>query len=135
MSKYIIIAIISSVLFGINTIVQKRITGADPITFTLLAMASGTVFVWIYWLFDKTHKVHTTQGISYSLISGVLSALAFLLFIIALRHCKVSTVVIINSFSAVIAVLLSVALMYEKLNITQIIGVIMGISGVILVTL
>jgi uncharacterized membrane protein len=135
MSKYVFIAIISSVLFGFTTIIQKRTTGVDPITFTLLSMISGTVLIFVYWLFFTPNKVYSSIGMYRSLWAGMLSGLAFTLFIIALRHYKVSTVVIINSFSAVVAVLLSVILLTEKLSITQIIGVILGISGVILVSI
>jgi len=47
----------------------------------------------------------------------------------------VSPVVVINSFSAVIAVILSVILLKEKLSVHQIVGVFLGISGVVLVTI
>jgi transporter family protein len=64
-----------------------------------------------------------------------MSAAAFLMFILALRNSKVSPIVVINTFSAAIAVILSVILLKEKLSVTQILGVIMGISGVVLVSL
>jgi transporter family protein len=135
MSKYILIAIISSVLFGITTIVQKKAIGVDPVTFVLLSMASGTVVTFLYWYFAAGARVYSAKGIWYGLIAGVMSAAAFLMFILALRNSKVSPIVVINTFSAAIAVILSVILLKEKLSVTQILGVIMGISGVVLVSL
>lgn len=135
MSPYILIAIISSVLFGFTTIMQKKTTGIDSVTFSMISLGASFLSVFIYWLFFNHSKTYSWNGINYSLTAGVLSGFAFLFFIIALRMCKVSTVVIINSFSAAIAVLLAAMLLKEHLTITQIIGIIMGLGGVILVTI
>jgi transporter family protein len=135
MSPYILIAIISSVLFGFTTIMQKKTAGIDSVTFSMISLGASFLSVFVYWLFFSPGKSYSWSGINYSLLAGVLSGFAFLFFIIALRMCKVSTVVIINSFSAAIAVVLSVVLLKEHLTLTQIIGVFMGIGGVILVTI
>jgi uncharacterized membrane protein len=91
--------------------------------------------VFIYWLFFNPVKVISWNGASYSILAGFLTGFAFLFFIIALRMCKVSTIVIINSFNAAIAVVLAVILLQEKLSVTQVVGVVMGIGSVILVSL
>jgi len=135
MSPYIIIAIISSVLFGFTTILQKKTTGIDSVSFSMISLGASFVSVFVFWLFFSPQKHYSLSGVNYSLLAGLLSGFAYLFFILALRMCKVSTVVIINSFSAIVAVILSVALLKEKLTVTQIVGVAMGISGVILVTI
>jgi len=135
MNPYIVIAIISSLLFGFTTIVQKKSSGIDSVTFSMLSLGVSFLSVFIYWLFFSPVKQCNLTGINYSIMAGFLSGFAFLFFIIALRMCKVSTVVIINSFSAVVAVLLSIVLLRERLSYTQIVGVVLGISGVILVTI
>jgi uncharacterized membrane protein len=134
MNPYILIAIISSVLFGLATIIQKKTTGIDSITFTLVSLGASFLCVLVYWLFFTPVKAISTSGVFYTILSGILSGFAFLFFIIALRMCKVSTIVIINSFNAAIAVILAVVLLQEKLSVTQVIGVAMGIGSVILVS-
>jgi uncharacterized membrane protein len=134
MSPYLIIAIISSVLFGFTTIMQKKTSGIDSITFSMISLGASFVAVFVYWMFFTPDKQYNVSGLNYSVLAGILSGFAFLFFIIALRNLKVAPVVIINSFSAVIAVVLSVVLLEEKLSIQQMIGVAMGIGGVILVT-
>ncbi len=135
MNPYILIAIISCVLFGFTTIMQKKTTGIDSVTFAMISLGASFLSVLLYWLFFSPDKNYSWSGINYSLTAGVLSGFAYLFFIIALRMCKVSTVVIINSFSAAIAVVLSVILLKEHLTLTQIIGIFMGLGGVILVTI
>lgn len=135
MNPYILIAIISSVLFGFTTIMQKKTSGIDSVTFSMISLGASFLSVFIYWLFFSPVKTYNLSGLNYSLLAGLLSGFAFLFFIIALRMCKVSTVVIINSFSAAIAVVLSVVLLREQLTITQIVGICMGMGGVVLVTI
>jgi bacterial/archaeal transporter family protein len=134
MNPYFIIAIISTVLFGVVTIMQKKTSGIDSVTFTMISLGASFLAVFIYWIFSPNKSI-SMNGVNYSILAGIISGFAFLFFIIALRMCKVSTVVIINSFNAVIAVLLAVVLLRERLTVTQILGVVMGISGVILVTI
>jgi uncharacterized membrane protein len=134
MNPYILIAIISSVLFGLATIIQKKTTGIDSITFSMVSLGASFLSVFIYWLLFNPVKTTSLSGSVYSILAGILSGFAFLLFIIALRMCKVSTIVIINSFNAAIAVILAVILLQEKLTVTQVIGVAMGIGSVILVS-
>lgn len=135
MNPYLIIAIISSLLFGFTTIVQKKSTGIDSVTFSVLSLGVSFISILLYWLFFSPVKHINATGVIYSIVAGILSGFAFMFFIIALRMCKVNTVVIINSFSAVVAVILAVVLLRERLSVTQIIGVFFGISGVILVTI
>jgi transporter family protein len=135
MNPYIVIAIISSVLFGFTTIVQKRTAGIDSITFSVISLGASFLSILIYWLFFSPVKQTSMSGINYSIIAGILSGFAYLFFIIALRMCKVNTVVVINSFSAIVAVILAMVLLKEKLTLTQAIGVCLGISGVVLVTI
>jgi len=135
MNTYIILAVISSLLFGYATIIQKKTTGIDSISFAMVSLGVSFLSVFIYWLFFNPARQISLTGINYSIFAGILSGFAFLYFIIALRMCKVSTVVIINSFSAIVAVILAFVLLQEKLTITQISGVILGISGVVLVSI
>lgn len=135
MNPYIVIAIISSLLFGFTTIVQKKTSGIDSITFSMISLGASFISILFYWLFFTPLKQASLSGISYSIAAGILTGFAYLFFIVALRMCKVNTVVIINSFSAIVAVILAVVLLKEKLTLTQAIGVVMGISGVVLVTI
>ena len=135
MNPYIVIAVMSTVLFGFATIIQKKTSGIDSITFTLFSLGASFISVLIFWFLASPVKIITMNGVKFSLLAGVISGFAYLFFIIALRMCKVSTIVIINSFNAAIAVMLAMVLLKEKLSITQITGVIMGIGSVILVSL
>lgn len=135
MNPYVIIAIVSSMLFGFVTIVQKKTTGIDSVSFAMISLGTSFLSIFIYWLFFSPIKSMNMNGMTYSALAGIISGFAYLFFILALRMCKVSTVVIINSFSAVIAVILASVLIHEKLSVTQIAGVILGTSGVILVSL
>ena len=135
MNPYILIAIISTMLFGFVTIVQKKTTGIDSVSFALISSGASFIGIFLYWLFFAGNKQMSAYGISQSAFAGIISGFAYMFFIIALRMCKVSTVVIINSFNAVIAVILASILLHEKLSPIQITGVFLGISGVILVTI
>ena len=135
MSPYVFIAIISSLLFGITTIIQKHTKGIDSVTFSMLSLGASFICVFVYWLLFSPVKTYNLKGMTYGIIAGVLSGFAYLFFIIALRNYKVSPIVVINSFSAVIAVVLSMVLLAEKLSVRQIIGVFLGISGVVLVSI
>ncbi len=134
-NPYVLIALISSILFGAVTIIQKRTAGIDSVTFSMVSLGAAFLSILLYWLFSPQVKSCSMSGLAHSLIAGAISGLAYLLFIIALRIHKVSTVVIINSFNAVIAVVLAMVLLRERLSVTQAVGIVLGVSGVVLVSL
>ena len=135
MEKYIIIAIIGAMLSSIIPIIQKRAQGIDSITLTFTSIGTSFFCILIYWFFFNNSKEYSVKGISSGIIAGIIFAITFLLFIIALRLGKASIVVVINSLSIVLTVILSMVFLSESLTIKQFIGIVLGMISIILLTL
>jgi uncharacterized membrane protein len=134
MDSYIIIAIIGTVLFGINSIIIKGARNIDSISLTLVMLSTAAVLTLLYWAFLHPKKEITTDAAIYGVFSGVIYALAFILFIVALRLGNVSVVSTINSLSAVVAVVLAFSVLQEKLEPIKIVGIVLGIIAAVLLS-
>jgi len=135
MEQYILLAIISMLFFGINSVMLKNATKIDSVTLSLVAISTAAMAILICWGLFFQKKEITSEGIAYGIGAGLVYTVAFVLFVMALQTGKTSVVVTINALSAGIAVLLSVIVFRENLSITQIMGIVLGIVATILLTI
>lgn len=75
------------------------------------------------------------KAMVFIILSGIVGALSWLFYFLALKHGKVAQVAPVDKFSVVIATVLAIILFGEKLSLSNIIGVIFITCGVICVAL
>lgn len=68
-------------------------------------------------------------------LSGIVGALSWLFYFLALKHGKVSQVAPVDKLSVVIATVLAIILLGEKLSILSQIGLVLLAIGIVLVAL
>lgn len=131
MKNYVILAIVSMFLFGINAVIQKKAPDIDSITFSLISIITSTLIIFIIWIINFNNKVLSVKGSIYSIISGIVFAIAFLFFIYSLRIGKPQIVLLFNGMSAGIAIILSFIILKESISLFQIIGIMLGLTAII----
>lgn len=75
------------------------------------------------------------KAMVFIILSGIVGALSWLFYFLALKHGKVAQVAPVDKFSVVIATVLAIIIFGEKLSLSNIIGIIFITFGVICVAL
>ena len=135
MEQYVVVALISMFFFGVNAILLKSAKNINPITLTLISLATATILTLLYWTIFVSKKEFSLQGAGFGILSGIAYTLALVLFVIALKQGKVSIVSTINALSAGVAVILAILIFSEKLTAIKVAGVILGILAAVLLAL
>jgi len=120
--------------FGVNGVLIKVAPEIDPFSLTLVSFSSSSVVAFLYWLMCVPEKQVSMQGVGFGVLAGLVSFTALITFIIGIRMGNVSTVSTISSLSSAVTVILAVLILSEKIELTQGIGIIMGIISVILLS-
>lgn len=75
------------------------------------------------------------KAITFIILSGIVGALSWLFYFLALKHGKVAQVAPVDKFSVVIATIFAIIIFGEKLSVSNWLGVIFITFGVICVAL
>ncbi|MFH0961718.1 MAG: EamA family transporter [archaeon] len=132
MESYILIALASTVFFGANAIILKSAKNIDSTSLTLISLATAAFLTLLYWIFFVKEKILSSLGVASGVLSGAVYFLALLLFVVALKRGSTSVVATLNALSALVAVFLAVILLSEKLTLTKIAGIALGIAAAVL---
>ncbi len=132
MKNYLILAIISMFLFGINSILQKKAQNIDSISLSMITIGTAFIIMFIVWLINFKNKQLSINGIAYGGLSGFVFSIAFLLFIYSLRIGTLQIVILLNGLSAGVTIILAFIIFKESLNLYQIIGLCFGFTAIIL---
>jgi transporter family protein len=135
MKNYLIFAVISMLMFGINSIIQKKAQNIDSISLSLFTIGTAFIIMLIVWLLNFKNKQISTEGIIYGGFAGLVFSTAYLLFIYSLRIGTLKIVILLNGLSAGVTILLSFFIFKESLNLYQIIGLCLGFAAIILFNL
>ncbi len=79
MKNYFFLALISMLLFSINTIIQKKMSNIDSITLTLFTVGFAFVFILIIWLINFNNKILSLKSTILCGITGIIYSIAILL--------------------------------------------------------
>lgn len=75
------------------------------------------------------------KALIFIILSGIVGALSWLFYFLALKHGKVAQVAPVDKFSVVIATILAIIIFREKISLSNLIGIIFITCGVIFVAL
>lgn len=103
------------------------------LTAELRVMIAGIALI-IYFYFSQFDPQWRLYWKQYLIIGTVNSAIPFSLYAYAALHLNASIEVILNSTSPLFGALFSAIWLSEKLSLSRIIGLVIGTSGVVLIT-
>ncbi len=133
--KWLLYAIISMLWWSIFGFLGK--VGADRISPSQLQLffTIGMIPVAILCAYRLKFKIGVEKvGIFYSLLMGVLAALASLAFFAALQKGKASLVAPVTSLYPALTVVLAVIFLKEKLNKIQLFGLALAMTSIVILS-
>lgn len=118
-----------------NVIVKAKLSKCEPFTMTTWQMVIGAIFLAIYAAsFGEIYTNWTATAVACLLYNAVIaSALAFFLWVFVLEHMQASKASIAVLGVPVIGVLSGVIFLGEPLTISIVLGMIMVLSGIVIV--
>ena len=137
MERYIVLALIAMVLFGVNGLLFKiALSHIDPISLSLTNFIVAAAGTFVYWFFFVTDKQITSVGIGYGFLVGTISVAALALALMALQIGNVSVAnTLTRALSAAVTVILAIIFLGEKLTLTKGAGVVFAIIAAVLLAL
>lgn len=137
MQKWIVYALISTLFAGATAVVAKL--GLAEISAELgLAVRTSVIFLIVIAtaavLVPRT-EIHslTAVNVGWLALSGVLAAVSWIFYYKAVELGEVSTVVLIDKASIVVAMLLAVLVLREPLTATKLAGGALMLAGLVVV--
>ncbi|GGE85859.1 EamA family transporter [Priestia taiwanensis] len=141
MASWLIFALLSAVTAALVAIFGKiGLNGLDANTATAIRSVIMALFMIGVVLYEgKINEVSSIlenkRALFYIALTGVAGALSWMFYFMAIKHGKVSQVAPIDKLSVVIAVILAVIFLGEKISLMGGIGVALIAVGAVLVAL
>ena len=138
---WLVFAFLSAVTAALVALFGKiGLQSVDANTATMIRSVIMAVFLVIVVIFQGNIKeipviIANKKAITFIALSGIAGALSWLFYFLALKFGKVSQVVAIDRLSVVIATVMAVMLLGEKISIVSAVGVALITIGAIFVAL
>ncbi len=129
-------AILASVLYSVGSVIDKSKIGEfhlDPYLWILLSCMAVNMFLFALFFERETFKEFKSIKWKAVTIAGFFGFISFYTFRFALKHVDVILAVPIRQSSIFFAILLGVLFAKEKLTVNKVVGVLVIISGIILI--
>ncbi|MDR2150192.1 MAG: DMT family transporter [Spirochaetaceae bacterium] len=128
-------AIITNVIFGLNIVITKSLLSAwmTPLGYTTTRMLFGLMVFWLIALFIKKEKVERNDLVVIAfggLLGMALTQTSFSIGISLITPVTWSLIVALNPIGVL---LLSILFLKETVSIKKVIGILIGISGALLI--
>ena len=138
---WLVFGLLSAVTAALVAVFGKiGLQSVDANTATAIRAVIMAMFLFLVVVFQGTLKeiptiIANKKAITYIALSGVAGALSWLFYFLALKFGKVSQVAPIDKLSVVIATILAVTLLGERISLVGSLGVALIAFGAILVAL
>lgn len=141
MAMWLIYALLSAAMAALVAIFGKiGLAGVDANTATAMRSVIMALFLLGVLVYEgKMGQIATVaankKAMSFILLSGLAGALSWLFYFVALKNGNVSQVGPVDKLSVVIAVILSVLFLGERLSLVNTAGVVLIAAGALLVAI
>lgn len=127
--------VLISALWGSSFLFMKQLSPIfGPFLTSSLRLLVASFVLYFYFIITKT-KINWKQNFKWFLVVGVLnSAVPFTLYAYAALNLDASISVILNSTAPMFGAIYGLFILKERLNLTKIVGLIIGTIGVIIIT-
>ncbi|MEH7098337.1 DMT family transporter [Neobacillus vireti] len=129
-------ALISISFWGISFVSTKAVLAKlDPFSIVVFRFGIGALFLLLLLLIQRTRLRVSIKYLPHLLILGILGVFVHqLLQVTALLTIQASSAGWLISFSPIFTVILSVLFLHEKITLSKAAGMVLAITGVLLVT-
>ncbi|MEH7245750.1 DMT family transporter [Neobacillus niacini] len=129
-------AMMSISFWGVSFVSTKAVLGIlDPYSLLVIRFGIGALFLFLLLLMQRYSLLVSIKYIPHLMILGILGVFVHqLLQATALLTIDASSAGWLISFSPIFTVILSILFLHEKMSIMKSIGMVLAITGVILVT-
>jgi transporter family protein len=131
----IILGLLVAVFYGVGTFFAKIVCEKNPLFQWIVVNIVGIILCLIILIKYKNIIITEQKILSYAIISAILVVIGSLLLYYALYKGKASIVVPLSSVGPAITVALSIVFLKESLTISQMIGIVFIIVGIILLSI
>lgn len=135
MERWFGMALLVILLWGLGSLFGKLALIRDTPYRVYLFEGIGTLVVLILFVFFKKHDIFTNFSFNiYALLMGLTWGLGTIFFIIALQPAKLSVIVPLTALYPAITVLLSLLFLHERLELKEVIGIVLAILSIVLLS-
>lgn len=129
-------AFISISFWGISFVSTKAVLAKlDPFSIVVFRFGIGALFLLLLLLIQRTRLRVSIKYLPHLLVLGILGVFVHqLLQVTALLTIQASSAGWLISFSPIFTVILSVLFLHEKMTLSKAVGMVLAITGVLLVT-
>ncbi|MGI9534234.1 MAG: EamA family transporter [Thermodesulfobacteriota bacterium] len=134
MERWFLLGIFAVLLFGIGSFLGKLASFNDISSRVYFFEAIGTLTIFTSFFLIK--RVEILEGFSvnyYAIGMGISWGLGTVLFIMALENSKLSIITPLTALYPAVTVLLAYLFLSERLEIKELIGVVLAIISIILI--
>jgi len=133
--NWLILAIACLISWGLwGLLIKLAYKGAEWSEIYLISSLTSFTIALAVFLISHA-KIHFRPSLLLALGAGLAGGIGYVFFIKALEHGKASIVIPLTALYPVITAILAVILLNEKLNMHQLIGIILAIIAMILLSL
>jgi len=135
--EWFIYALLSAFFAALVSIFGKiGLKDVDPIAATAIRAVIMAIFmIGVYFTLEKDLKGLMSKGVLFIVLSAVLGVLSWIFYFMALKKGNVSQEVAVDRSSVIIAIILSVLILGEKLTLKTGLAVILVFIGLLLLTI
>uniref|UniRef100_A9A974 EamA domain-containing protein n=1 Tax=Methanococcus maripaludis (strain C6 / ATCC BAA-1332) TaxID=444158 RepID=A9A974_METM6 len=132
----VLIGLIAAVLYGIGTFFAKVVSNEDPYLQWIIVNIVG-IFLCILLFSGKCRNLleYPNKVLIYGVVAAILVILGTLALYYGLNKGKASVVVPLSAIGPAITTILAVIFLKEQLTYPQIAGIVMILSGVIVLSI
>ncbi len=137
MQAWLIYSIISLLLWGVWGIILKYSNNFynTVTTYYLSTIGSFATATILTLTMKNDFNTNPLRHIHFPLIAGFFGTLGYWFMVKALEQGKASIVITITAVYPVITLALSILILYEKLTLTQVIGIVLAVLGIVLMSI
>lgn len=135
LSEGILFSIFAMIGYGLaDFLAKKAVDKYGPIISLKIAITSGTLAILLYSLFSIKFPALSFNTIIFVLLTGITGAIGWIAFYKSLKQGKVSIISPIASSWGIISFILAIAVLSEKLTLSQVLASISIFIGIFLVS-
>ena len=129
-------ALMSISFWGVSFVSTKAVLGKlDPFSLLVIRFGIGALFLLLLLLLQRHRLKISIKYVPHIMVLGILGVFVHqVLQATALLTINASAAGWLISFSPIFAVILSLLFLHEKMNITKAVGMVLAITGVLIVT-
>ncbi|WP_448579429.1 EamA family transporter [Thermosphaera sp.] len=137
MQAWLIYSIISLLLWGVWGVILKYSNNFynTVTTYYLSTIGSFATATILTLTMKNDFNTNPLRHIHFPLIAGFFGTLGYWFMVKALEQGKASIVITITAVYPVITLALSILILYEKLTLTQVIGIVLAVLGIVLMSI